>query len=168
VAALYEFKNSPATAGNEIGSCDFNATAESNVPESCTLPKPSAVSTSPEGAADKLVAAVAATKVLPDPLTLIVPTAVIGPPVAIPEVPTDVTVPVPPVIAVADTLLPVTLNVTVALLTKFTLGMTVPFMRTEEPAPTAASMSTKFSATIGSIPIKDKNRFGVIGSELCT
>jgi hypothetical protein len=80
----------------------------------------------------------------------------------------DVTVPVPPVIAVADTLLPVTLNVTVALLTKFTLGMTVPFMRTEEPAPTAASMSTKFSATIGSIPIKDKNRFGVIGSELCT
>jgi hypothetical protein len=168
VAALYEFKNSPATTGNETGNCDFNANAESRTPESSTFPAPSVVTTSLAGAAAKFAAAVAAVSVLPDPATLIVPAVVIGPPVAIPAVPTEVTVPEPPVIAVADTLLPVTLNVTVALLTKFTLGMTVPFMRTEEPAPTAASMSTKFSATIGSIPIKDKNRFGVIGSELCT
>jgi hypothetical protein len=79
-----------------------------------------------------------------------------------------VTVPVPAPLAVADTLLPTTENVTEAELTKFTLGIAVPLMFTEEePEPTAASIKTKSSAIIGSIPLRLKPKFGVIGSELC-
>ena len=72
------------------------ARLESKVPESCTFPKPSVVTTSPEGAACRFAAAVAAVVVLPDPATVTVPVVVIGPPVAIPAVLTCVTVPAPP------------------------------------------------------------------------
>jgi hypothetical protein len=73
----------------------------------------------------------------------------------------EVTVPdpPPPPTAVKDTLLPITLNVTVALLTKFTLGMTVPFMRTEEPAPIAASIRMKFSMISSGALNKARPRF---------
>jgi hypothetical protein len=55
----------------------------------------------------------------------------------------DVTVP-PELVAVADTLLPTTENVTVALLTKLTLGITAPLICTEEPEPTAVSIKIIF------------------------
>lgn len=71
------------------------ARLESRVPEFCTFPDPSVLTTSPAGAAAKLAAAVAAVVVFPEPATVTVPVVVIGPPVAIPAVPTDVTVPVP-------------------------------------------------------------------------
>jgi hypothetical protein len=78
-----------------------------------------------------------------------------------------VTVP-PELEAVADTLLPTTLNVTVALFTKLGLEITDPLIFTADPNGPAANASTrtKFSATIGSIPFKDRSKFGVMGSEL--
>ena len=70
--------------------------ADNKTPESLTFPDPSEISTSPFGAAARFALAVAAVVVLPDPETVTVPVVVIGPPVAMPAVPTLVTPPPPP------------------------------------------------------------------------
>ena len=72
--------------------------------------------------------------------------------------------------AVADMLLPATENTTVALLMKLGEETGTPLTSNVEPKGPAANVSilTKSSATIGSIPLRLKSRFGVIGSLLCT
>jgi hypothetical protein len=76
-------------------------------------------------------------------------------------------VPPPPPAEVREMLLPTTVKVTVALFIKLGLFTTDPLTFMEAPPPpTAVSINTKSSATIGSHPFKLKPRFGVIGSEL--
>jgi len=85
-AAAVGAVGTPVNAGEAFG-----ARLDSNVPESETLPRPSEVMTSPDGAEWTPEVAVAAVVVLPEPETLIVPVVVIGPPVASPDVAIDVT-----------------------------------------------------------------------------
>ena len=90
----------------------------------------------------------------------------------------EVTVPIPLTGTYADTLPPETWKITLrsppgaagVVLFKFGEETGAPLTSNVDPKGPAANVSilTKSSATIGSIPLRLKSRFGVIGSLLCT
>jgi ABC-type lipopolysaccharide export system ATPase subunit len=74
-----------------------------------------------------------------------------------------------PLETVIETLLPTTENVAVALLTKLAgAGTATPFTSIVAlMEPNAVSIRYKSSATMGSMPLRLRPRFAVIGFELC-